>query len=279
MAPAPSGIVTLTTDFGLDDGYVAQLHGVLRSRDPALRVVDVSHAVPPGSLPTTLFLTETVWPHFPPGTVHVVIVDPGVGGERGIVAVERPAREAGGWLVGPDTGVLSSGLAAASRPTAGVERVALPAGYAAAEIRETPLARRPVSRTFHGRDLMAPVAAALAGGQPLSSVGRPATTLMAAAALASPVREGAGEGRILHVDRFGNAITSFRSAAASARFVIEVEGRTVAGPVSSYGAGGEGPAALASSSGYIEIALADGSAAAALGIEAGTPVRLRPSEA
>ena len=108
----PSGIVTLTTDFGLDDAYVAQLHGALLSAWPDVRVVDLSHAVPPGDLTAALYLTETAWPSFPAGAVHLVVVDPGVGSARGLVAVETP----GTWLVGPDTGVLSSGLPAALRP-------------------------------------------------------------------------------------------------------------------------------------------------------------------
>ena len=265
------GIVTLTTDFGLDDAYVAQLHGALLRANPSLRIVDVSHAVPPGDATAALFLSECAWPAFPVGSVHVLVVDPGVGSDRGLVAIET----AQAWLVGPDTGVLSSGLPSSMRPAAGTTRSPLPAGLRAADIRETPLAAPEVSRTFHGRDLMAPVAAALASGRGLESVGRPLSEVTAAAPLASPVIDGAGEGHILHVDRFGNAITSFRASEAGAAFEVEAGGRTVAGPAASYAAGGTEVVALPSSSGYIELALANGSAAAALGIGRGDPVRIR----
>lgn len=269
-----SGIVTLTTDFGLDDGYVAQLHGVLLSAAADLRVVDLSHAMPPGNLLETLFLTESAWPRFPEGTVHVVVVDPGVGSVRGLVAVQTPDA----FLVGPDTGVLSSGLPEASRPSDGITRVPLPDGCAGVDIRATPLARDAVSRTFHGRDLMAPVAAALATGRPLAEAGSPLTEIVAAAPLAARLTEGTGQGRILHVDRFGNAITSVRASDASARFTITVAGRAIDGPAESYADGGHDLAALASSSGYLEIALPNGSAASTLGIAAGEAVQIAPRQ-
>ncbi len=265
------GIVTLTTDFGLNDAYVAQLHGALLRSNPALRIVDVSHAVPPGDATAALFLSECAWPTFPAGSVHVLVVDPGVGSDRGLVAIET----AEAWLVGPDTGVLSSGLPASMRPAAATARSPLPGGMAAADIRETPLAAAEVSRTFHGRDLMAPVAAALASGRGLEVVGPAVSEVTVAAPLASRVIAGAGEGRILHVDRFGNAITSFRASDAGAAFEVEVGGRTVAGPAASYAAGGTEVVALPSSSGYVELALANGSAAEALGVGRGDPVRLR----
>ncbi len=265
------GIVTLTTDFGLGDAYAAQLHAALLRVNPALRIVDVSHAVPPGDATAALFLSECAWPAFPDGAVHVLVVDPGVGSARGLVAIETDRA----WLVGPDTGVLSSGLPASMRPAAGTARSPLPDGLRAADIRETPLAAPEVSRTFHGRDLMAPVAAALASGRDVASVGRPLSEVTAAAPLATPLIGGAGEGRILHVDRFGNAITSFRAPDAGAAFEVEAGGRTVAGPAASYAAGGSEVVALPSSSGYVELALANGSAAAALGVGRGAPVRLR----
>ena len=279
MPAAASRIVTLTTDFGLDDGYVAQLHGILLSVSPSLRIVDLSHAVPHSdaadALTTSLFLTESAWPRFPAGTVHVVVVDPGVGSARGLVAIETPRA----WLVGPDTGVLSSGLPDAVRPLTGIERAELPIGYRARDIRSTPLAGDPVSGTFHGRDLMAPVAGALALGAALESTGPSVRDVAVAATLASPILEGAGMGRILHVDRFGNAITSLRAEAAGEPFEIVVAGQVVSGPASSYANAGAEIVALPSSSGYLEIALANASAAAALGIERGTPVLLRRREA
>ena len=154
-------------------------------------------------------------------------------------------------------------------------RAPLAAGLRAADIRETPLAAAEVSRTFHGRDLMAPVAAALASGRGLAAAGRAVSQVTALAPLATPLTDGAGEGRILHIDRFGNAITSFRAGDAGAAFAVEAGGRSIAGPAASYAAGGAEVVALPSSSGYVELALANGSAAAALGIGRGAPVRLR----
>ena len=298
-----AGIVTCTTDFGLDDGYVAQLHGALLSVNPTLQIVDISHAVPPAGpaddlttmLTPVLFLTETVWPQFPPGTVHIVVVDPGVGGDRGLVAMETPGTEGPpAWLVGPDTGVLSSGLPQSERPAAGTTRVSLPRGYAAVDIRGTSFATGPVSGTFHGRDLMAPVAAALASGRPLSDAGPSIGEITLAAPLATPLTSGALDeapgggvvGRILHIDRFGNAITSFRAHDAGPAYTIrvglhDVGARSVRGPAGSYAAAAAGAppdghaVALTSSSGYVEIAVPRGSAASELGIQRGDPASIR----
>ena len=284
---AATGIVTCTTDFGLDDSYVAQLHGALLSAQADLRIVDISHAVPPGDTAAALFLTETAWPHFPPGTVHIVVVDPGVGSDRGLVAIATPpSATPSAWLLGPDTGVLSSGLPESLRPREGRARVTLPVGYAAADIRSTPLATRAVSRTFHGRDLMAPVAAALATGRPLTDAGPPLAEVIATASLATslpaPLTGAAAEGRILHIDHFGNAITSFRTTEAGAAYTISAGDRDgaeqhIPGPASSYAAGHAdgGLVALPSSSGYVEIAAPSGSAAERLGIRRGDRVLIR----
>ena len=274
MPPSRSGIVTLTTDFGRDDSYVAQLHAVLLGINPGLPIVDVSHAVPPGDLRAALYLTETAWPHFPAGTVHLVVVDPGVGTERGVVAVQSERA----FLVGPDTGVLSSGLPARLRPAAEPVRVPLAPPLAAVDVRGGTLSVSSISQTFHGRDLMAPVAAALATGRGLDDCGEPAPGIVLAPSLATALRDGEGAGVVLHVDRFGNAITSFRSAETPAQFLIEAGGREVAGPAPHYqpAPGVEAEAiALPSSGGYLEIAWPNGSAAERLGLARGTALHLR----
>ncbi|MEE9276950.1 MAG: SAM-dependent chlorinase/fluorinase [Dehalococcoidia bacterium] len=277
--PRPSGIVTLTTDFGLSDAYVAQLHAVVLREYPAARIVDVSHAVPPGSLDATLFLTEAAWPHFPPGTVHLVVVDPGVGSDRRIVAIDTGRA----FLVGPDTGVLSSGLADNIRPAAGTAMLPLKSGPAAVDIRESPLRAERISATFHGRDIMAPVAARLAAGDPLADLGAPIDQVAAAAPLAARIEGGEGDGRILHIDRFGNAISNIRTADAPAAFELALRDASLAGPAATYRDGvtktGDRAVVIGGSSGYLEIAWPNGSAAQRLRLKLGDQVRIRPRPA
>lgn len=183
-------IVTLTTDFGTVDGYVAAMKGVILSLSPGTDVVDLGHDLPPHDVRHAAFFVRSSYPYFPEGAVHVAVVDPGVGSERrGLV---QPWR--GGFLVGPDNGVFSL-LPGAGRGA-----------------REIDLGRlgSPVSTTFHGRDVFAKVAARLAGGASPESVGPP---------LRSPVRIELGEpsraGRgirvpVAAIDRFGNVILPLR---------------------------------------------------------------------
>ena len=268
---ARAGIVTFTTDFGLSDAYAAQLHAAVLRAAPWVRCVDISHAVPPGRMETALFLTEAAWPQFPPGTVHVVVVDPGVGTERGLVAAET----ANAVLVGPDTGVLSSGLPPAMRAAPDLGRVAVE-GVAAVVITAA-ASVAPLSTTFHGRDIMAPVAARIAAGAALTEVGTPVASVMAAPALAAVVREGTGTGRILHIDRFGNAITNLRAADAPRTFVIEVGRTRITGPAPHYQAPDDAALVLGGSAGYLEIAWPNGSAAEHLELRRGDTVSLRPA--
>ena len=272
---ARAGIITFTTDFGLSDTYRAQLHAVALRAAPGVRCVDISHAVPPGRMETALFLTETAWPQFPPGTVHVVVVDPGVGTERGLVAVET----ADAVLVGPDTGVLSSGLPPPMRAAPALGRVPIAGAAGVTAVSITAAAGvAPLSTTFHGRDIMAPVAARIAAGAALADVGTPVGSVMAAPALAAAVREGTGTGRILHIDRFGNAITNLRSADASRTFVLAAGHTKITGPAPHYQMPGDAAVVLGGSAGYLEIAWPNGSAAEHLGLRRGDTVTLRPAE-
>ena len=147
-------ILTLLTDFGLSDYYVAAMKGAIVSADPRIPIVDLSHEVQPHDVLAAGFLLSAVYRDFPPGTVHVVVVDPGVGSARAPIAV----RAAGRLFVGPDNGVFSPVLEVETE--AEVRRI------------ETLQLRRPtISPTFHGRDLFAPAAAALATGFPFDDVG------------------------------------------------------------------------------------------------------------
>lgn len=261
MAPP---ILTLTTDFGTRDAYVAAMKGVILRRCPEVRLVDVTHEISPQDVMEAAFVVrEAAW-HFPPGTVHLVVVDPGVGTSRRAVALEAE----GARFVGPDNGLFSlvlDGLA----PTAAVA-LDRPAYWRQAE----------PSATFHGRDVFAPVAAHLAAGGALAEVGTPVDALQPLH-WALPLADAQGvRGWVMHVDRFGNCITNVRRAVlerhAAGRAVRAYAGNaTVEGLHPTYGAVAAGePLLLFGSSDLLEIAVHGGNAADLLDIRKGTPVNL-----
>lgn len=266
-----SGIVTLTTDFGRQDVYAGVLHGVILGIGRDLRVVDITHEVHPQAVLEGAFLLEGAYRYFPQGTVHLAVVDPGVGTERRLVAMETPAA----LFVAPDNGLLT------------VVWLNLPAGERAAtqivELSEPQYWRPQVSSTFHGRDIMAPVAAHLAGGVPLGQVGRPRREIILLPGT-SPLLldDGSLQGQVVHVDRFGNCSTNIAAEQVAALSqagpcALEVAGR-LPELVRTYADGQPGvPAALIGSDGRLEIAVREGNAAALLGLAVGDPVRLRPA--
>ena len=253
-------IVTLTTDFGTRDPYVAQLKGVLLAGCEGVRIHDLTHEIAPQDvLEGALFLAAAV-PAFPPGTVHLAVVDPGVGTERRAIA----ASVGGQHVVCPDNGLLTLlARRAAIEEVRSIERASL--------------RREPVSPTFHGRDLFAPAAAFLACGGAPAELGPPLKAPIELP-LPHPRREGARlVGEVVHIDRFGNAITNLgRSeveAIAGGRAVgVEAAGRRL--PLArTYGDVAEGePLALIGSADLLEVAVRNGSAAAALGLERGSEV-------
>jgi len=183
-------LLTLLTDFGLDDYYVAAVKGTVLRLAPGSQIVDISHQVPPGDVETAAFLLAAAFPSFPAGTVHLAVVDPGVGSDRRILA----ARIGESWLVAPDNGLLTPLLARAESIRA-VERGEL---FLAG-----------TGHTFHGRDRFAPVAAWLlrGGGGQGGELG-PEITDPVRLAIAPPRREPEGlTGRVAHVDRYGNLVT------------------------------------------------------------------------
>jgi len=283
---SPGGVVSLTTDFGLSDTYVGQLHAALLQVDPTLQIVDLSHDIEPGAIESTLFHTECAWGAFPDGSVHLVIVDPGVGSDRGIVLIQidGSSEVPRALLVGPDTGVLSSGLPASMRRSAPfpVGSVRTVAGVSAVEVTESPVRDSTVSSTFHGRDIMAPVAAHAAAGQPLTTLGRPVDSVVVAPRLDAAITAEGGVGRVVHVDRFGNAITNIRSSQAPRRFRLQIKRLTISGPAMSYleGSGGrvEQAVAIGGSCGFLEIATFGDSAAVQLGLSVGDTVTIVPDE-
>ncbi|MBI3331128.1 MAG: SAM-dependent chlorinase/fluorinase [Candidatus Omnitrophica bacterium] len=268
---AGRGLVALLTDFGTRDWYVAALKGVIASRAPRARFIDITHEIPPQDVVAGAFTLAAAVPWFPTGTVVVAVVDPGVGTDRPVLAAQADGR----FLVGPDNGLLGLALAQAAR-----RRVV--------RLTQRRYWLPTISRTFQGRDIMAPVAAYLARGGVLSRLG-PAHR---AAALALPPavrRRRTVVGRIVHIDGFGNLITNLRAdrwlparrkmgaapffQTAPARLVCR---RRSAPMVSSYAKGPpRRPVAVVGALGLMEVAVRNGSAARLLGARRGDRVTLQ----
>src|SRR5688500_12504248 len=198
------GIITLLTDFGTADGYVAEMKGVLLSSAPGVQVVDLSHDVSPHDVDAARLAVARYWRRFPAGTVHLVVVDPGVGSSRAALAVSSDER----YLVGPDNGVLSPALL-----VSGGRAVGLPSHAAA-------------SATFHGRDIFAPAAAALANGAAIDSLGAVhPVPVVRRTPEAHRLADGSIAGEVIAVDRFGNAITNLVAPRGG---LVEIAGHSIA---------------------------------------------------
>jgi hypothetical protein len=269
-------IITLTTDFGLQDPYVAALKGAILTINPDARLVDVSHAIRPQAIEEAVFVTAAAWPYFPSGAIHVVVVDPSVGSKRRSLAL----RTASAIFVGPDNGVLSAALSDDVRAAAGDSPapLRLPADCLAVSLTNQRYFRSPVSSTFHGRDIFGPVAAHLSLAAPLADLGEPVERIVALPPFrARRQPDGSLLGRVLHIDAFGNLITDVRLDDLPSRdAVIEVAGRTIEGVSATYEPGAD-LRAVTGSSGYLEIAAPGGNAAALLGVELGETVVVRPA--
>jgi S-adenosylmethionine hydrolase len=240
---------------------VGIVKGVLLSVCPSARLVDLTHDLPPQDIRGAALALAAAVPFFPEGTVHLVVVDPGVGSARRPLAL----RARGHYLVGPDNGVLSGFVD-------GATVVALTAPeYRLAE----------VSRTFHGRDVFAPAAAYLAAGVPLERLGPPVADPVRLAMPGSRLEAGALVGEVLDVDRFGNLLTSIEAAGLETlpgrgTPRVEVAGHAAGGLVEAYAEGShDEPAAIVGSTGRIEIFVRDGSAERLLGVGRGAPVHIR----
>jgi len=256
-------IITLTTDFGAADWFVGTLKGVILGLQPRVQIVDITHDIPAGKIRAGAFALAASYKFFPKHTIHVAVVDPGVGSRRRAIAV-RTARYV---FVGPDNGVLWFALAR--------ERI-----RAIHQITNERLFFHPPSNTFHGRDVFAPVAACLSKGMPIQKVG-PATK--ACVRLAWPEPECSADsiaGEVVYLDRFGNAITNIDSDAVAAIGPavgeVVVRNKRVCSLNSFYTAVPPGKAvALVGSCGLLEIAVSGGSAAHRLGLQVGNRVVVR----
>lgn len=251
-------VITLTTDFGTSDAYVGVMKGVILTLAPHVTLVDISHEVPPQDVRTAAFLLYQAEPFFPADTVHVVVVDPGVGSARRALAVHTRS----GTFVAPDNGVLTYVLTHSTE-------------FEAYSLTRSEYWLPNLSATFHGRDIFAPVAARLANGMPLSRLGEPIDD-----PVCLPIPEPEFQApdvviaHVLHIDRFGNLILDIQAEQLPAVPVFEITGYRIRGLRRTYadGAPGELIAYIGSTRHHIEIALPGGHAARHTGAQVGMPV-------
>jgi len=249
--------ITLLTDFGTQDGYVGVMKGVIATIFPGVTIDDVSHSIEPGDLTGAGRVLARYWKRYPPGSTHVVVVDPGVGTERRAIAVEAEGR----FIVAPDNGVVSRVL-----------DLCQDASIVSLENPEFLLVTR--SSTFHGRDVFAPAAAFLASGVHLCRLGPAVAQPVRIEEPASIVEAGVMVGQVVALDRFGNLLTNLAGSSVTEGSGVEVDGRTVQ-VVSSYqDIPPESVGAIVNSDGVVEVAARDTPAAAILNAGLGTPVRI-----
>ncbi|MEA3337554.1 MAG: SAM-dependent chlorinase/fluorinase [Chloroflexota bacterium] len=260
-------IITLTTDFGVVDSYVAMMKGVILGIAPSTRLVDITHEIAAQNVRQAAYVVQSVIPYFPRGTIHIVVVDPGVGSTRRPIAIRIPA----GVLVGPDNGVFSYPLAAEGQ--AGSNTVS------AIQLDRHDYWLPEVSQTFHGRDIFAPVGAHLAAGVSFTDLGTPIGDLVRFP-VSKPRRllDGAIKGAIIYSDHFGNLISNIPGDwLGDSQWTIHIAGKTLVGPDATYAAVGRAALlSLVGSGGLLEVAVRDGSAARHLDVGAGEPIELRP---
>ncbi len=257
------GILTLTTDFGSDGPYVAAVKGVVLGLAPGTQLVDVSHTISPQNILEGAFVLAGIVDAFPPGTVHLAVVDPGVGTDRRLIAVALAEQ----WFVLPDNGLIT-----------GVALGRTPAGTW--ELTNPELRRPTIAPTFHGRDILAPAAAYLVRGGDPARLG-PVRTRFHTLRNFEPTATAQGAvGEVIFRDTFGNLVTNL-SAQRLATFppdawTLEIAGNRIEGLVRTYGERPTGAlVALVGSSGWIEIAVVNGDAAGQLMVGPGTTVWLR----
>ena len=259
-------IITFTSDFGHEDWFVGVVHGVIHEICPQARIVDLNHSIQPADIARAAFIIEAAAEDFPPEALHLVVVDPGVGTSRRALAV----RARGQLYIGPDNGVLEWALRA---PDAMVHVLA-----------DEHYFRQPVSRTFHGRDVFAPVAAHLARGVALESLGPRINDPVRIERPTCRALDGVLTGRIAYIDRFGNALTTIMASdlwnafpgVAEEVLSVDAGGRRIRGITYSYGEAPIGTlVAIIGSSNRLEIAQVGGHAALRFGFGVGDPIAVR----
>lgn len=273
-----SSVITLTTDFGIDDAYVATMKGVILSINPEANIVDITHSIEPQNIRQAAFILGYNYRYFPKKTVHVAIVDPGVGSERRGVVLKTPSA----LFVAPDNGVLSYVIDELSsnedltvQYSKDQDLVTLGKGFEAIAITEPRFWRHPVSTTFHGRDIFAPVAAALSLDISPYELGEKITSLQIFP-IPKPFVDYQGNlaGNVLYVDHFGNLITNIKKSDLPGKdILIEAAGHSIQ-DITNYYAEGEGLMAIIGSTGYLEISLKNGNAADFLNIGIGDEIKV-----
>jgi S-adenosylmethionine hydrolase len=247
-------IITLLTDFGPSDSYVAETKAALLAGAPDATLIDITHTLAPGDVRAAQYLLGRTWKRFPTGTVHLVVVDPGVGSERrGLAAAAREH-----FFVGPDNGVLTPVLTDAAT----VVSLSVPEGAAP---------------TFHGRDVFAPAAARLATGAPLRSLGTAIADPVLLRRPAPNVQGGVAAGEVIYIDRFGTLVTNISSETLAKTARVTLGGDRYEAKIGRTFAGVEPGdlVAYAGSNGEVEIAARDRSAAQLTGLTVGAEVRMQ----
>ena len=272
-------IVTLTTDFGHGDGFVAAMKGVILGLSSTVTLVDVSHEIPPQDVRHAAFVLGTVCRYFPPDAIHLAVVDPGVGSSRSPILIETPH----GTYVGPDNGIFSRALlgfraamqddgAAGRQSEDGPALETAPVDCRAYALNKAKYWLEPVSDTFHGRDIFAPVVGHYAGGVPAHELG---SLIAEVRTLPMPLPRSSGNvvhGQIIHVDRFGNLVSNIAiESPVGVSLEVNIGDRRISGPSRSY-ASATGLLAIVGSHGFLEIAVRNGSAAESLNAGVGTPL-------
>lgn len=274
-----NAVITLTTDFGLADGYVAAMKGVILGINPEARLVDICHNIKPQAINEAAFVLGTTYQFFPEHTIHVVVVDPGVGTERRVIILRTPSAD----FVAPDNGVLSYVIqqyVGKARLMNNRQQVELEpgSGLEAVAITKSQFWRSSVSSTFHGRDIFAPVAARLSLGLPPPEFGEAiASVTMLPLSCPHQAEDGILVGHILHIDSFGNLITDVSGEyllKLRQPIIVEVGNQCIQGLSRTY-AESSGLLALIGNSGYLEIALNKGNASVFLHAGIGDEVKIR----
>ncbi len=264
--------IFLLTDFGLRDSSAGQVRAVLQDLAPRSPIFDLTHEVDPFDVEHGAWLLETALPALGPHAIVLAVVDPGVGTSRKGIVISTSNR----YFVGPDNGLLSAALPPSMRTGLRSPTEARLQGATAYELTNQTFWRHPVASTFHGRDIFAPVAAHLALGTPPDALGPPLDMATALPAWRARTESANLCGKVIHIDRFGNLITTVRRDQLPPRFVVEVGGTLVGATAGTYAAGDGGkPAAVVDSSGFLSIVVAGASAAASLGVGRGAPVVVR----
>ena len=256
----PSGVITLLTDFGTADAFVGVMKGVIAGIHPQAHVIDLTHAIRPQHVLAGALVLRSAVDFFPAGTIHIGVVDPGVGSARRPLLVGTDM----GWLIGPDNGLLGPASQHLGRRTV--------------RLLENPeFFRHPVSHTFHGRDIFAPSAAHLARGVEPSRLGGLLDT-MVELSVPGAVRTSSGiSGQVVYVDHFGNLVTNIEAERLSCfpaqQVSVSIRGMRIGGLAGTYTSVPEGrPLAIVGSWGMLEIAVRNGSAADVLAATEGAPV-------